>query len=192
MMDVGKASSCAATGELDGWVVAAAYTGELAEDGGTRLCVTAPPGSLQAVHAGLIAALQPPLSVLYRQKVDRRDPKPQGHPGRDFVGLELDPRRVLDAFEAASSLLYRDARCEVWVRGGLQEQVVLDTDGAIYVYPDDPSFRDALDAAGLSESDEVVTLERRDYVRHWFLASADAQEDGLIAALKLTEVPVRR
>lgn len=187
-----KASSCLETGELDGWEVETAYAGEMDTSGSTRLCATVSEDRLGAVHAALVAALKPPLSVLYRQKIDRRDPKPEGHPGRDFVGLELQPQAVLAALEAASTLLYRDARCEIWVRGGLQEQIVLDRDGTLYAYPDDPVFRDALDAVGLEERASLVTLEGRDYVRHWFRAEADAEEDALIGALGLSEVPVQR
>ena len=70
--------------------------------------------------------------------------------------------------------------------------MVLDTDGTLYAYPDDPTFRDALEAAGLAEVEEVTTLEHRDYVRHWFRAEADVEEEGLMHALGLAEVPVQR
>ncbi len=187
-----KASSCLQTGVLDGWTVAAAFSGEVTPDGSTRLVATVPPERLPQVHAALVAVLGEPLSVLYRQKIDRRDPKPQGHPGRDFVALELTASRVREAFAGSPTLLYRDARHETWVRGGMQDQVVLDQDGTLYCYPDDPAFRDALEAQGLTESTSLTTLEDRDYVRHWFHAAADAEEDALIEALGLTEVPVRR
>jgi hypothetical protein len=187
-----KASSCLETGELDGWVVEPAFSGEVTPDGSTRLVATVPPERLQAVHVALLAVLGEPLSVLYRQKVDRRDPKPQGHPWRDFVALELSSAQVLDAFAKSPTLLYRDARHETWVRGRMEDQVVLDQDGAIYCYPDDPAFRDALTACGLEESTTLKTLEDRDYVRHWFHAAADEEEDALLGALGLTEVPVRR
>jgi hypothetical protein len=187
-----KASSCLETGELDGWEVAAGFSGEMDTSGSTRLCATAPTNDLGRVHQALLAVLQPPLSVLYRQKIDRRDPKPQGDPGKDFVALELRPERVLEAVRAASTLFYNDARAELWVRGALQEQVVLDQDGTLYCYPDDPVFRDALVAAGLSETPDLETLEKRDYVRHWFRAEADAEEDAFLAGLQLTQVPVQR
>src|SRR5689334_24599834 len=44
---------------------------------------------LLPLHVELLGALSPPLGVLYRQVIDRRDPKPQGTPPRDFVGLDL-------------------------------------------------------------------------------------------------------
>ncbi|MCB9679529.1 MAG: hypothetical protein H6737_30770 [Alphaproteobacteria bacterium] len=187
-----KASSCLQSGELDGWEVALGYSGEVTPTGATRLVVTAPVDRLPAVHAALVAVLGEPLSFLYRQKIDRRDPKPQGHPGRDFVALELTRARVADALAAFGGLLYRDARCEAWIRGGMNDQVVLDVDGTIYCYPDDPAFRDVLEGLGVPESPDLVTLEGRDYVRHWFRAEADADEDGLIAALRLAEVAVQR
>jgi len=186
-----KASSCAQTGELDGWEVALGYSGEVTPDGSTRIVVTAPVERLAAVHRGLVEVLGSPLSFLYRQKIDRRDPKPQGHPGRDFVALELPSERVLGALDASRTLLYADARCEAWIRGRMNDQVVLDVDGAIYCYPDDPAFHDALLALGVPESNELVTLEDRDYVRHWFRADADAEEDALVSALGLSEVPVQ-
>ncbi len=187
-----KASSCHRTGELDGWEVCLGFAAEMDTSGSTRLCVTAPEDDLPRVHLALLRCLRPPLHVLYRQRIDRRDPKPNGHPGRDFVALELPADRVLEAVERASTLLHRDARCELWVRGAYQEQVVLDQDGTLYCYPDDPVFRDALEEAGVSEVDSLTTLEGRDYVRHWFRAEADPEEDVFLAALGMTEVPVQR
>lgn len=187
-----KASSCDAQGELDGWEVADAYAGEMDPSGGTRLCVTASEARLLEVHTALLGALTEPFSVLYRRKIDRRDPQPQGHPGWDFVALELPKERVVAAVREATRLLHHDARCELWIRGGLQEQVVLDQDGTLYCYPDDPVFRDAAAASGLEEQTELVTLEGRDYVRHWFRAEADEAEQQLIQGLQLTEVPVQR
>lgn len=191
MSELSKASSCLETGELDGWEVELGFSGEMDTSGSTRLCATAPVEDLQRIHLALLSVLKPPLSVLYRQKIDRLDPKPQGDPGKDFVALELPPERVAEAVAAASTLLYRDARCELWVRGGLQEQVVLDQDGSVYCYPDDPVFRDALVAAGVEEKKELITLEHRDYVRHWFRAAADAEENTMLATLGLTQVPVQ-
>jgi hypothetical protein len=159
--------------------------------GSTRLCATVPTAQLGVVHQALLAVLKPPVSVLYRQKIDRREPKPEGDPGKDFIALELPVDNAVAACRAASTLLYSDARCELWVRGGLQEQVVLDVDGALYCYPDDPVFRDALASLGLEEQEDLITLEKRDYVRHWFRAAADAEEDHLLATLGLTQVPVQ-
>ncbi|MEZ4319543.1 MAG: hypothetical protein R3F61_18650 [Myxococcota bacterium] len=192
MSDNAKAASCLKSGELDGWEVALGYSGEVTPNGSTRIVVTAPESRLSEVHRALVGVLGEPLSFLYRQKIDRREPKPEGHPGRDFVALELARSRVLEALEAHEVLLYRDARCEAWVRGRMNDQVVLDVDGAIYCYPDDPAFRDVLEKLGVTEAPELVTLEDRDYVRHWFRKDADAQEDSLMGALNLAEVPVRQ
>lgn len=188
-----KASSCLETGELDGWEVSPVFTGEMDPSGSTRLCATPPEAKLADAHQRLVDALKAPLSVLYRQKVDREDPKPQGHPGRDFVAVELDKERVLGALRATPTLHYADARAEVWVRGALGDQVVLDQDGTLYAYPDDPLFRDVLTDVGLTEAEDTfVTLEQRDYVRHWFRAAADAEERTFMEALGLAEVPVQR
>lgn len=191
MTERAKASSCDDQGALDGWEVAAAYSGEMDPTGSTRLCLTVAEDRLLDVHLALIEVLAKPFSVLYRRKIDRKDPKPQGHPGQDFVSLELPKERVLSAVREATVLLHHDARCELWVRGGMQEQIVLDQDGALYCYPDDPAFRDVAEAHGLVESQELTTLEDRDYVRHWFRAEADALEEAFIANLQLTEVPVQ-
>ena len=128
-----------------------------------------------------------PLQVLYRQVVDRRDPKPQDAPSRDFVGLGLEASEVLEAIEQAKELFYSDARAEVWVRDAAGAQVVLDCDGLLFAYPDDPSFRDAMAQLDVP-LDRKPTVANRDYVRHEFLASADAQEDAFIETLHLSEV----
>ncbi len=190
-MSAGKAQSVTAAGEPDGWEPGPGYFGEMDPRGPTRIVVSAPAHRLPEVHAALVRALQPPLSVLYRQKVDRRIPRPQAAPPRDFVGVELPPRAVLDALAAHARLVYEDARAEVWIRGALHEQIVLDTDGIVYCYPDDPAFRDALDRCGLAES-QVQTMADRDYVKHWFHADADPHEDGFLADLGLQEVPHRK
>ena len=36
------------------------------------------------------------------------------------------------------------------------------------------------------------TLAQRDFVKHWYHADNDAQQDGLIAALQLTEMAPQR
>lgn len=182
-----KATSVTQDGEDDGFVVEAGYRGESDHQGTTRLVVSVPPQDLARVHAALTRALGEPLGLLYRQKVDRRDPKPNGSPPRDFVALELSLRAVLEALTAAAPLVYHDARCEVWLRGRYGDQVVLDTDGVLYCYPDDPAFRDALDACGVPVR-QVPTMADRDYVKHWFHAENDALEDAFVARLGLTEI----
>ncbi|MEZ4241495.1 MAG: hypothetical protein R3F59_36165 [Myxococcota bacterium] len=181
-----KARSVTREGEDDGFVVAPGWSAQMTPDGQTRIVVSVPLADLPRVHAALATALAPPVSLLYRQKVDRRAPRPQGAPPRDFVGvgLALDP--VLAALERAALLVYADARCEVWMRGALGEQLVLDEDGVLYAYPDDPAFRDALGEAGVPP-DDVESVGDRDYVRHEFRAEADALEDQLVAELHLVQ-----
>jgi hypothetical protein len=185
-----KSVSVDEQGTPDGWEPEPGFLREMDPRGQTRLVVSLPVKFLARVHAQLIASLAPPLSVLYRQVVDRRDPKPQGAPPRDFVALELDPKQVNFAFDRYTELLHHDARCEVWVRGSLGEQIVLDADGMLYLYPDDPSYEDVLLGEGLSP-DVGETIVDRDYAKHWFHASNDALEDAFIKELGLTEVPHR-
>lgn len=182
-----KATSVTEDGQSDGWQVARGFWQEKDWGGTTRLVVSAPPDELRAVHKALLACLSAPVGFLYRQVVDRREPRPEGAPARDFVALELEPERLLAALDTASDLVWHDARAEYWARGAMGEQVVMDGDGLVYCYPDDPSFRDALAKVGLPEG-KVEVLTNRDYVRHWFQAGCDAQEDALIASLGLTEV----
>jgi len=187
----GKAQSVHSDGRDDDFEIALAYHGEVTPKGDTRLVASAPPDALQRLHTCLVTALAPPLGFLYRQKVDRADPKPQGHPPRDFVALDLPADLVVAALEEASTLLYHDARCEIWIRGALGEQVILDTDGMVFCYPDDPAFRDALDASGIPDQ-AFEGMDKRDYVKHWFHAENDAVEQALMAKLRLQEVPHRR
>jgi hypothetical protein len=185
--DGAKATSVTAEGEPDGWTIQRGYRAEMDHSGSTRLVVSVPTAELATVHAALAAAMGAPLSVLYRQVVDRLDPKPQGTPPRDFIALGLDHERVSAALMEHGALVYHDARCELWLRGQLQEQVVLDPDGLLYCYPDDPMFRDTLQRVGVEEV-EIETLLERDYVRHWFVASCDEVEQQMIRSLNLTEV----
>lgn len=186
-----KAVSVSREGDPDGWVAARGYRAEMDHSGATRLVVSTPPTELRDVYPRLIMAMKAPLSVLYRQVVDRRDPKPQGAPPRDFLALGVDPEGVVAALERHGSVVYHDARCELWLRGVLHEQLVIDPDGLMYCYPDDPAFREVLADLGIMET-EVETMLERDYVRHHFHAECDAAEDGLIAELNLTEVASRR
>jgi hypothetical protein len=179
-----KATSVTVDGADDGFVLAPGWSAEATPDGDTRIVASVPLDDLPRVHAALLAALDPPLGFLYRQEVDRKNPRPQGAPPRDHVGLDLAPHRVLAALDRSAPLVYADARCEVWVRGRRGEQVVLDHDGILYCYPDDPSFRDALAKAGVPAVD-VETLTDRDYVKHWFRAEADPLEAELVESLGL-------
>jgi hypothetical protein len=183
-----KAVSVTQEGHEDGFVVQPGWSVEMTPDGDTRLVVSVPVEDLLAVHAALARALSKPISVLYRQKVDRLKPRPEGAPSRDFVALDLPTAQVLEALDAAAPLVYHDARCELWLRGRLGEQVILDQDGLLFCYPDDPAFRDVLSGLGVPGED-VMTIADRDYVKHWFHAQADPYEGELIRSLRMAEVP---
>lgn len=191
-MQTGKAWSVLKSGEADNWSVSPGFAAQMSPQGMGRLVVTVPFEDLPRVHAALVGALSAPLGVLYRRKVDRLDPKPQGWPGQDFVGLDLPADTVLEVLSVVEPLINDDARGELWIRGRMQEQLVLDQDGTMYCYPDDPSFRDALAAVGLTEQVDLKTLEDRDYVRHWFHGEHDEAEATLIERLQLTEVRPQR
>lgn len=185
-----KAQSVTAEGEADGWEPTAGWFAEITPHGDTRMTAAAPVAQLPALHRAMVASLASPVSVLYRQKVDRRDPKPQGAPPRDFVARDLPLEQLLAALEPAAPLLYGDARGELWLQDAMGARLVLDHDGVVYAYPDDPAFRDALAEVGVPEL-QIELISERDYVKHWFHAACDELEDGLIRTLKLTEVPHR-
>jgi hypothetical protein len=183
-----KAESVQRDGTPDGFVAPNLWRPERdPRSGGTRIVASFAASEGPRILEAVVAALDAPLGVLWRQIVDRRDPKPQGTPARDRVALELTADRVIAATRAARQLLFHDARGELWLRDRNGAEALLDADGLLFLYPDDPSFRDALTAAGLPMSD-TQTVDRRDYVRHNFLASADAEEDALVAALGLVEI----
>lgn len=182
-----KAESVTAQGQPDGFEVQAGWESQLGNAGDTRLLISVPVVDLPRVHAIVLAALEPPLAFLYRRRVDRRNPKPNGTPPEDYLahGVSLD--EVLAALQGAADLVYSDARCEVWVRGMMGEQVILDHDGLLYAYPDDPTFRDRLEQAGVPERHVPVLLDR-DYVKHHFYANCDALEDWLLRELAMIRV----
>ncbi|TNE92287.1 MAG: hypothetical protein EP330_02165 [Deltaproteobacteria bacterium] len=190
-----KAQSVTVESTPDGWDIEPGYHGEMSLDAGTRLIVSAPSAQLAEVHQDLVRALAEPLSFLYRQKIDRRAVADGETPNttlkpRDFIALDLSHGEVLAALELASDLVYHDARGEFWIRGGAGEQLVMDSDGILYAYPDDPSFRDVAEKHGLFEAD-ITTLANRDYVKHFFHAEADVAEDALLKTLRLVEVPAQ-
>ena len=175
-----KAVSVDANGAPDDFRPAPGWYGEVLQGGYTRLALSLPAEQVEAVHRDLVAALRPPLGLRYVQLTDRRSgqlAKP-----RDHVALELHPDVLLAALGELRGLVYHDGRHQLWVRGAGQEQVVLEEIGMIYVYPDDPSFRDVLRSHGLPEG-RIPTMAERDYVRVNFLASADAEERALIEGL---------
>ena len=180
-----KAQAVTVEGLPDARNIPRGYRVQVAPDGGTRLVVSVPSEELPAVHLRLLAALTPPVSVRYVRLTDRRGrgalPKPES-----YVGMDLPPAVVAAALQAAPALVWHDGRHQLWLRGHLGEQVVLDELGVLYAYPDDPGFRDAL--AGVPEGTSVG-MDGRDYVKVTFLAEADNEEEGLIAALSLREWP---
>ncbi len=187
-MQHAKATSVLETGEPDGWYAPTAFFGEQGAQGVSRLVVSVAASDLPAVHQAIVQAAPEPLSVLYRQLVDRKQPRPQGAKPRDFLALEVSKATVLQALQACSSLVYHDARCELWIRAGLEHQVVLDADGLICCYPDALQFRSSLIEQGVQER-SVETMASKDYVKHWFYAENDALEERLIEMLGLVSVP---
>jgi hypothetical protein len=182
-----KATSVTEQGEPDGFATELGWERQVGNAGDTRLLVSVPTRDLARVHAALVRALGEPLAVLYRRCVNRLEPRPNGAPPEDFLAHELSFDEVFAAMADASDLLYHDARCELWVRGLMGEQVILDQDGMLYAYPDDPSFRDALAAARVPEREVPVLLDR-DYVKHHYHAACDPLEQGLLRALFMVPV----
>jgi len=180
-----KASSVTTEGQPDGWAPPHQWFAQASPGGVTRLVVSTHADALGPVFAALVRALEPPLAVRYVQLTHRQSETQHEHTARpSWVAIELPPDRVLAAFAAAETLLYRDGRHQTWVRGALGDQLILDELGLIYVYPDDPALRDALTAADVPQGQAQTMLER-DYVRVALHAGADEQETGLIAGLGL-------
>jgi hypothetical protein len=179
-----KAESVHPDGNPDGWEPTTGWRAEATEQG-RRVVVSCAWKDLPRVYRGLVEALGNPIGVLYRRRVDRRDPKPEGWPGEDLIGLDVPAERVLSLVDSSPDLLYGDARCEVWLRAPDGFQLVLDQDGVIYTYPDAPRFVAALRDLGLEEGLKQ-TLAQRDYVKHWYRAEADEQEDNWVQQLNLT------
>ena len=189
-MQPAKATSVLETGESDGWSAPTAFFGEEGAQGLSRLVVSVEPSGLPAVHQAILKVAAEPISVLYRQLVDRQQPRPQGAPPRDFLAADVPKALVLQALQACSGLVYHDARCELWIRAGLDQQVVLDADGLICCYPDQGEFRRSLVEQGIEERN-VETMANKDYVKHWFSAENDALEQRFIEMLGLVSVPAQ-
>lgn len=180
-----KAQSVDQQGRPDGFEPPAVYVPQVLEGGYTRLVASCPPDRLAALHRDLVAALAGPLKVLYVQLTDRQQgqlPKPIQR-----VGVDLEPGTVLAALSELEDLVYWDGRHQLWIRGAMGEQVVLEELGVVYTYPDDPSFREICARHGLREDPRAVTMAERDYVQVSFLAEADAQEARLVWTLGLQE-----
>lgn len=183
MLHPSKAVSVDIEGRPDGFEVPLQWAVEVLGGGYTRLVVSAPTERLGEVHQALVSKLAPPLRVLYVQLTDRAAGKQLERPQR-HVALELDLDSVISALLQSARLVYGDARHQIWVQGAGEDKVVLEETGVIYVYPDDPSFRDSLEQLGVPEG-QSPTMADRDYVRVNFLAEADAEELGLQTALGL-------
>jgi hypothetical protein len=186
-----KSVSVTEEGVEDGWSPTPGFLREMDPMGQTRLVVSVPVDHLKKVHRELAECLVPPIGVLYRQVVDRRDPQPQGAPPRDFVALEKSQATVLEMLDRFTELFHHDARCELWLRGAMKEQLVLDADGLLFCYPDDPVYEDVLMGNGL-QPDVEVTIVDRDYAKHLFHASNDALEEALVSEIGLVAMPTRR
>ena len=177
-----KAESVDAAGARDGFEAPRTFRAEVVGPGFTRLVVSSPPDDLPAIHRALVRRLEPPFRVLYQRLTDRSTgqlAKPEHH-----VAVELGAEIVLEALEACAPLVYHDGRHQLWIEGRHDAKVVLEETGVIYVYPDDPSFRDALSEHRVREGDDK-NVGDRDYVRVNFLAEADAIEAHLLHSLHL-------
>ena len=178
-----KAISVTEDGTPDGFEPKEGWSPEVIPGGYTRLVVSVSSQRLEAVHQALIQALSSPRRVLYVQLVDRLRGV-QLDPPRQHVGLEIAPETLTDALQANRMLCYHDGRHQLWVQGTGEDKIVMEETGVLYVYPDDPSFRDVLEALAVPMV-EVETLADRDYVRVDYLAEADVEEARLQRALGL-------
>lgn len=172
-----KAQVVTASGDPDPRPLARGWRLTTFPDGKTQLAVSVPAEERPALFEALARALSGKLGVLYVRLTDRKLgqlPKPERR-----VAMHLDPARALGALRARPTLIHEDGRHQLWLRGDLGEQVVLDELGMIYCYPDDPAFRDAL--AGLPETTAPMLCDEEHfpYVKVNFLAEADAEETSL-------------
>lgn len=169
-----KAESVSAEGELDGFEPSPNWRAEVIPGGYTRIEVSLPSTDLQGVHRALVGKLEPPLRVLYVQLTDRLAGV-QLDPPRRFVALDVNREQLDTALSANAPLIYHDGRHQLWIQGRGEDKVILEETGVIYVYPDDPSFRDVLNAKQIPEG-KAQTMADRDYVRVNFSAAGDAME----------------
>jgi len=182
-----KAYSVDESGVPDGFSIPNLYSPQVAPDGTTRLLVSASRDVIEDVHKALIGVLSAPLGVRYVQLIDRQNERDQREEPRGFVALNKSPDDVYSSLISARRLLYDDARCQLWVRGLLGDQIVLDELGMLYAYPDDPGFRKALSDIGINEG-TAETLADRDFVKVEFESECDGDEAQLIVSLQMVEV----
>ena len=121
---------------------------------------------------------------MYQQLTDRKSgqlPRPISR-----VGVEIGLDRLLSALEFYRKLIYYDGRHQLWIRGSDGSQLVLEEIGVLYLYPDDPSFRDVLEAQGVGEG-SGESMATRDYIKVGFLSECDVEEHGLWQSLGMVE-----
>ena len=171
-VEMPKSISVDAQGNPDGFTPPALFSPQVAPDGTTRLLVSAPDELIAQAHSALISVLEGPLGVRYLQLIDRRNEKDQREKPRSWVALDVAEDRLVEQLGKSHELAYLDGRAQLWVRGRLGDQVILDELGMLYAYPDDPAFRRALEAIGVNEG-TGHTLADRDYLKVEFLAAAD-------------------
>jgi hypothetical protein len=177
-----KAQSVTKAGNPDSFLPPMAFDKQVLEGGYTRLEISSPSDRLNIIHQALVAALSPPLKMRFVRMASRE--KGQLAKPESYVGVELSNERVLQACKSFKSLLYHDGRCQLWILGAKQEQLVLDDIGMMYLYPDDPSFQDILKDFGWRDMPHQ-SMASRDYVKVNFLKEADEQEQSLIQSLGL-------
>jgi hypothetical protein len=169
-----KAESVSQDGELDGFTPEPCWSAEVIPGGYTRLEVSLPNGSIEAVHRALVARLGGPLRVLYVQLTDRIAGS-QLDPPRRFVALDVMPNAMDGVLAEFSALVYHDGRHQLWIQGKGEDKIILEETGVMYAYPDDPAFRDVLANLGVAEG-KSETMADRDYVRVNFRSECDAME----------------
>jgi hypothetical protein len=183
MSDVpAKAVSVDKSGAPDGFEPNDFWRAEVLEGGHSRLTVSVGADRLAMAHRALLGVMEAPFKLRYLQLTDRHVgqlPKP-----RSLVGVEISAERLVEALDAAEQLVYQDGRHQIWIQDLQGAQVVLEEIGMLYIYPDDPSFRAALDAAGIGEG-VGQSLAERDYICVRFDAACDDQEAALISGLSL-------
>ena len=175
-----KSVSVTKQGAPDGFMPPMAFNPQLLDGGYTRIEISSPPSKLSYIHQKLVEVLRPPLKLRYLRMTDRKKgqlPKPES-----FVAVELTKERVLQLCSHCETLLYHDARHQLWLQGADQEQLVLDELGMVYIYPDDFLFRDTLVASGWVEA-KHDSMASRDYVKVFFSAEADQEEETLMSSL---------
>jgi hypothetical protein len=175
-----KASSVTRDGQPDGWVAPRSFRAQQAPDGTTRLVISVPSAELAETHLRLLARLEGPWSIRYLRLTDRQ--RGQLAKPENWVRMDVAADTVCAALDASAALVWHDGRHQLWVRGRMGDQVVLDELGVLYCYPDDPAFREAL---GKLPQSGAVGMDGRDYVRVELLSEADAEERALMAALSL-------